>query len=367
MLFEAIALVPAAAVAPTEATSEIAVPHPVLVPASAPAPAETASTEISVLTYNIKGLPWPFATGRAHALKQIGRELATLRAEGRQPDIVLIQEGFRSEVANLVKISGYRYWAQGPSRSDRASDTPPVDGKSYQRIRYLTFGEGWGKFTSGGLHVLSDAPITDVADVAYRYCAGLDCLANKGAMLARIALPNVPAEIDVVNTHLNSRRASRTPRGRTMAAYSLQIEELQSFLGHHRAADAPLLMGGDFNVRGSAMRYDRVAYRRPYAVVSQFCSAAPTPCAGQAPDSRPWLKSQDLQAFESTPSLDIRPIQVETVFGAGPSGVRLSDHDGYLVRYRLSWNPQALATAHAAPRVASPSLRSWGAKVALSD
>jgi len=234
MLFEAIALVPAAAVAPTEATSEIAVPHPVLVPASAPAPAETASTEISVLTYNIKGLPWPFATGRAHALKQIGRELATLRAEGRQPDIVLIQEGFRSEVANLVKISGYRYWAQGPSRSDRASDTPPVDGKSYQRIRYLTFGEGWGKFTSGGLHVLSDAPITDVADVAYRYCAGLDCLANKGAMLARIALPNVPAEIDVVNTHLNSRRASRTPRGRTMAAYSLQIEELQSFLGHHR-------------------------------------------------------------------------------------------------------------------------------------
>ncbi len=258
---------------------------------------------------------------------------------------MLIQEGFRGEVANLVKISGYRYWAQGPSRSDRSRGAPPTDGHNYKRVRYFTFGEGWGKFTSGGLHVLSDAPITDVADVAYRYCAGLDCLANKGAMLARIALPNVPSEIDVVNTHLNSRRASRTPRSRTMAAFSLQIEELQNFLGNHRAAGAPLLMGGDFNVRGSAVRFDHVAYKRPYAVVSQFCSAEPARCQGQAPEANPWLKTQDLQAFEGTPTVDIRPIQVQTVFGAGPSGIRLSDHDGYLVRYRLSWNPRAIVSA----------------------
>ena len=357
MLLEAVATVPAAVASP------MMPPPPITVP---PAPrGDTASTEISVLTYNIRGLPWPIATGRSHALKQIGRELAALRAEGRQPDIVLIQEGFRSEVAKLVKASGYRYWAQGPSRSERASGPAPADGAGFKHVRYFRSGEGWGKFTNAGLHVLSDAPITDVEDVAYRYCAGLDCLANKGAMLARIALPGVPGEIDVVNTHLNSRRASGTPRGRTLAAYSLQIEELQNFLGLHRAADAPLLMGGDFNVRGSTVRYDRVADRRPYAVVSQFCSAAATPCEGQASDPRPWLKSQDLQAFESTPTMDIRPVQVSTVFGAGPSGARLSDHDGYLVRYRLSWKPQAPAAPNPGAIEVRPQFKAWGLRASL--
>jgi endonuclease/exonuclease/phosphatase (EEP) superfamily protein YafD len=358
MLLEAVAMIPAAAAAPALAPPAIVVP--------APASTETASTEITVLTYNVKGLPWPIATGRAHALKEIGHELAVLRAEGRAPDIVLIQEGVRGEVAKLVKASGYRYWAQGPSRSERTSDAPRVDGKGFKRIRYLARGEGWGKFANAGLHVLSDAPITDVQDVAYRFCAGLDCLANKGAMLARIALPNLPGEIDVVNTHLNSRRASGTPLGRTLAAYSLQVEELQNFLGRHRMADAPMLMGGDFNVRGSPVRFEHVAHQRPYSVVSQFCSTAPTACDGQSAEPHPWLKSQDLQAFESTPAVEVRPIQVETLFGAGPSGARLSDHDGYLVRYRVSWNPQALAAAHAPAAVeAPPQFRARGLRASL--
>ena len=69
--------------------------------AGAPAPAEPIrlqSTELSVLTYNVRGLPWPLALGRADALKDIGAELARMRREGRQPDVVLIQEGFRGEV-----------------------------------------------------------------------------------------------------------------------------------------------------------------------------------------------------------------------------------------------------------------------------
>src|SRR5258705_3245092 len=96
----------------------------------------TASAEVSVLTYNIRGLPWPFATGRATALKKIGRELAVLRAEGRQPDIVLIQEGFRGEVADLVKASGYRYWVQGPTRWERPRGAAPADGQDFKATRY---------------------------------------------------------------------------------------------------------------------------------------------------------------------------------------------------------------------------------------
>jgi endonuclease/exonuclease/phosphatase family metal-dependent hydrolase len=321
------------------------------------------------LTYNVKGLPWPFARGRATALREIGRELAALRAEGRQPDIVLIQEGFRGEVADLVKASGYRYWAQGPTRSDRVrAGAPPAEAHDFRSRRDFRVGEGWGKFANAGLHVLSDAPITDVADIAYRYCAGFDCLANKGAMLARIALPQVPGEIDVVNTHLNSKRASRASLKRSLEAHNLQVAELLTFINGHRSADAPLLVGGDFNVKGSAARYDHLADARPYKVVSEFCSAPASACEGQAPQrgAEPWLRSQDLQGFEPTPAVDVRPIRVDTVFARNASGRGLSDHDGYLVRYRLTWSPKA-APAAAEPIAVRPQFRKGlGVKVSLT-
>jgi endonuclease/exonuclease/phosphatase family metal-dependent hydrolase len=362
MFLEAIALV----------ATVTAAPPPVPSAAEAlPAPAvQTASTEVSVLTYNVKGLPWPFARHRASALREIGRELATLRAEGRQPDIVLIQEGFREEVADLVKASGYRYWAQGPTRSDRVrAGAPPVEARDFRSRRDFRVGEGWGKFANAGLHVLSDAPITDVADIAYRYCAGFDCLANKGAMLARIALPQVPGEIDVVNTHLNSKRASRASLKRSLEAHNLQVEELLTFIGSHRTAGAPLLVGGDFNVKGSAARYDHLADSRPYKVVSEFCSAPTSACEGQPAQAgvQPWLRSQDLQGFEAAPAVDVRPVRVDTVFARNASGAGLSDHDGYLVRYRLTWTPTT-AQAAPAPAAVHPQFREGvGVKVSFTQ
>ena len=319
--------------------------------AAAP-PGGTRSTEISVLTYNVRGLPWPLAQGRAKALRAIGAELATMRREGQQPDVVLIQEGFRGEVSDLVEASGYRYWARGPSRFDRASRARAENGRRYASVRYPSFGEGWGKFTGAGLHVLSDAPITDVEDMPYSYCAGLDCLANKGVMMVRLALPVAPSQIDIVNTHLNSRRAAKVPIARSLQAHNLQTEELMTFINAHRDVDRPLLVGGDFNVRNAPDRYDYRSAERPYQVVSEFCNRAASPCEGQAvdhPAARPWLRSQDLQAFASAGPVTVRPVRIETLFGASKAGPQLSDHDGYLVRYRLSWDHAVVATASPRP------------------
>jgi endonuclease/exonuclease/phosphatase family metal-dependent hydrolase len=350
MTLATLALVPALAVLASDVT-DLGVP----IGGGAAVPPDVAhSAEISVLTYNVRGLPWPLARGRAKALKAIGAELATMRRDGRQPDVVLIQEGFRGEVGDLVRASGYRYWASGPGRSERASGAGPENGRRYATVRYPSFGEGWGKFTGAGLHVLSDAPITDVRDTPYRYCAGLDCLANKGVMLARLALPGAPREIDIVNTHLNSRRAAKVPLARSLRAHNLQTEELMSFINAHRDGDRPLLVGGDFNVRNAPDRYDYRSAERPYQVVSEFCNRAADPCEGQALDSpaaRPWLRSQDLQAFASAGPVTVRPIRIETLFGASSSGPRLSDHDGYLVRYRLSWDPAVVAAASPRPPV----------------
>ena len=307
-----------------------------------------ASRELSVLTYNIHGLPWPMAAHRGEALKAIGRELAEMRKAGRQPDIVLIQEGFRGETADLARISGYRYWAKGPTRSERPSEPAPADGGAYRKARYRTRGEGWGKFTSAGLHVLSDAPILGVSTAAFHYCAGFDCLANKGVMMTRIAVPGVPGGVDVVNTHLNSRHASKTPDAHSLQAHNLQIDELNAFITDHHDVERPLLVGGDFNVRRAPDRYYHAAANRPYGVVAEYC--ADTACEGQAlgAEGRPWLKTQDLQAFASLGPVDVRPIKVETVFASPDNGGKLSDHDGYLVRYRLSWT--APATVNVAAR-----------------
>jgi len=86
--------------------------------------AAPGAAEISVLTYNVKGLPWPAAWGRAAALRKIGGELARLRREGRQPDVVLIQEGFRGEIAIVVVQSDQHYPRRSadPTVPDRCTE-----------------------------------------------------------------------------------------------------------------------------------------------------------------------------------------------------------------------------------------------------
>jgi endonuclease/exonuclease/phosphatase family metal-dependent hydrolase len=279
------------------------------------APATTVETpppprEISVLTYNVRGLPWPVALGRARALRAIGDELAELRRQGRQPDVVLLQEGFRGEVEDLARASGYAHWAQGPGR------------------------KGLGKFTGGGLHVLSDLPIRSTVSAPYSACAGYDCLANKGVMIVRVEVDG--GLVDVVNTHMNSRRASRAAPAQALAAHNRQTEELQAFLARHVAPGRPVLIGGDFNVKNAPERYYHRAEARPYLVVSEFCRRGPAACDGlAATEPEPWLRSQDLQAFVSPTPGAVRPLKIEAAFD-GVTGRRLSDHDGYLVRYAIS-------------------------------
>jgi endonuclease/exonuclease/phosphatase family metal-dependent hydrolase len=319
-----------------EATASLSV-QSLSPPAAAAAPA-VGSAEISVLTYNVRGLPWPAARGRAAALREIGAELAQMRQEGRQPDVVLLQEGFRGEVADLVAASGYAYWAKGPGRP-------------------------FAKLTGGGLHVLSDLPILSVRNTAYSACAGIDCLANKGAMLVRVALPDAPVEIDVVNTHMNARRAARAPIEATLRAHNRQMEQLIGFVSANTGPDRPLLVGGDFNVRNAPKRYDHQAKARPFAVVSEFCHQPRAACGDGGAAAAPWLRSQDLQGFASARGVEVRPQTTEAVFD-GRQGDRLSDHDGYLVRYRLSWTPPSDATPQQARGLkVQPQFRQLGARV----
>jgi len=309
-----------------------------------PAPAYAQaphSAEISVLTYNVRGLPWPIALRRGEALKRIGQELGRMREEGRQPDVVLVQEGFRDEMSDLVKASGYPHWVRGPRR------------------------EGNGKATSGGLHVLSDIPIVAVRAAAFSDCAGFDCLANKGVMLVRLAPEGQPFEIEVVNAHFNARRASAAPLKIARVAHNHQTDQFTAFVRAHRDERAPLLVGGDFNIKHAPERYYHAALERPYTVVSEVCGAPGSGCGQDAGDvtAEPWLAAQDLQGFAAAPSVRVRPVSTETVFGQN-DGRGLSDHDGYLVRYRLTWSaPTMFLAANTSGVEIRPKFGAWGVKV----
>src|SRR5688572_2222947 len=75
---------------------------------------------LSVMTYNIKGLPWPLATGRADAMDRIAGRLIDLRCAGRQPHIVLLQEAFTEEAAAIARTAGYAHVAFGPDIRTRS-------------------------------------------------------------------------------------------------------------------------------------------------------------------------------------------------------------------------------------------------------
>ena len=310
------------------------------------------NADITVLTYNVRGMPWPAARNRGAAMKAIGKELGEMRRQGRQPDVVLIQEGFVGDMAKLAAASGYRYWIKGPDRRAR-----PAAAKL--KARYYLVGEGWGRFAGSGLHVLSDLPPERVARLTYSACAGLDCLAAKGAMLVHLAAPGVPGGVDIVNTHLNSRTAAKVPWSRSLEAHHRQVDELTAFIGAEHAPGAALLVGGDFNVKNAPDRYDHDRSARPFTVVSEYCSQGDAACEGlTVARDQPWLKSQDLQGFAGTEATSLKPIRIGALFASPDTGGRLSDHDGYLVRYRLSWSaPALIAEGIAAIRIAAAAPR----------
>lgn len=311
-----------------------------LVAASPPSAAvEARSIDLTVLTYNVEGLPWPVRAGRGKKLKAIGRQLAQLRAEGRAPDVVLLQEGFIKDTAELIALSGYPYVAKGPDKRQRDGNVLGKDRLPYRRIKYRTRGEGVGKWRGSGLYILSDHPIVSETSHAYRFCAGLDCLANKGVMMVGLQVAGAPTVVEVADTHMNAKGASRVPRRRTQTAHHLQADELKTFLLKSRTAGAPLIVGGDFNVKHSAARYDYVLGDYPFVVTSQYCKLNAGACEAKMSfdGDAPWLDTQDLIGSSDGDGVTVRPVQVQALFD-GLAGPVLSDHDAYQVRFRLTWS-----------------------------
>ncbi|MBJ7499599.1 MAG: endonuclease/exonuclease/phosphatase family protein [Sphingopyxis sp.] len=301
------------------------------------------STTLSVLIYNVEGLPWPARKKRGPSLDRIGQTLAAFRAEGRAPDIVLMQETFTSRAARIGAHTGYANAIGGPKRSDMVKD-PAVAGK-FVAERRRKKGERGPKLMRSGLYVLSDFPVTEMVREGYarNACAGFDCLAAKGMMLVRATIPGVPSPIDIFTTHMNAGRAARVSLERSGEAHHYQALEAAHFLDEYHVPDNPLIIGGDFNMRRNPGRFDFFSTAVPYTIVHRWCIEKPAACDVKMSwdGDAPWLDTQDLQAFDNGKAVSVEPIRVEAMFDGSDNGARLSDHDGFLVTYRLSWREGA--------------------------
>ena len=229
-------------------------PHPPLhslaTDANVVRPQEEASPDIlSVMTFNVKGLPWPVSQDRTSALAAIGGRLAKLRRLGRQPHLVLLQEAFTSDAKQIGVTGGYRFVADGPDVDAIAQENTEPLGDRFARNSSWLKGETEGKWLDSGLVLLSDYPLSSVKRFAFPdgACAGFDCLAAKGVMVAEVQLPGDRRHIAVAVTHLNSRHHTGVSGARANRAFKWQIDAARAFVAENTSHTEPVIFAGDFN------------------------------------------------------------------------------------------------------------------------
>jgi endonuclease/exonuclease/phosphatase family metal-dependent hydrolase len=322
-----------------------------------PPGAAPAAGTMSVLTYNVHGVPWPVALGRSANLKLIGSRLRLMRAAGRAPSVVVLQEAFSDDAQIVSEASGYAHVVSGPG-SDQAGAVPmtAADRAFAGKARWWK-GETEGKFVGSGLQILSDHEILAVHRLAFPAfaCAGWDCLANKGALMVTLAVPG-GLPVDVLTTHLNSRHASRVADARSNYAYDRQVEVLTAFIRDSHNPSHPLIAAGDFNIGLSASRRDALlAHAREWSpdakvrdAMHEYDKVGGRMSADAAYSFR---RSRDWQFFADGAGRKISLVDIEVPFGFEPSGGMLSDHVGYVARFRLS---DAASIAQAPTRSARP-------------
>lgn len=286
-------------------------------------PAQPSPADLSVMSYNVHGLPWPIAVGRSGALERIGRRLGDMRRTGEQPHIVLLQEAFTSEAKAIAQEAGYPFVVGGPKRNDR---TNTASGREE-------------KLEDSGLLILSDYPVLEAWQVPYARpaCAGFDCLANKGIVMVRVLIPGTSQPLTVLDTHLNSRRASGAGIVRANAAFGHQANQLREFIERNISVAYPAIVAGDFNVGKDA--YRRAVIRGGSNVLPGSDEALRVALSRNSGSSdlsatRTIVShGKDYMFVRNGSSTGLTLQNVTVPFGPEPNGKNLSDHYGYVVHF----------------------------------
>ncbi|MCT2398349.1 endonuclease/exonuclease/phosphatase family protein [Novosphingobium mangrovi (ex Huang et al. 2023)] len=315
-------------------------PTPDTAPALSFGPGKTPSAcdrgDLSVMTYNVAGLPWPLAKKGPGALRLIATRLAGMRAERCAPHVVVLQEAFSREAKAIGTRAGYPFIVEGPYL--RTGTAPEGVERNWM------LGETAGTPIDSGLMVLSDLPVLDVRRAAFPEgaCAGYDCLAAKGVVLVTLQLPD-NRKVMVATTHFNSRGASKAPVARTFDAYRREADFLAGFITANRGKDMPLIVAGDFNrgqrpgrtaVLQTAMA--RLAGAPQDDALRTYMTGERQPVLPAADAGTIVRRARDMQFAIAGERVRLTPVGADIPFGTEADGSMLSDHIGYTIRYRYS-------------------------------
>jgi endonuclease/exonuclease/phosphatase family metal-dependent hydrolase len=296
---------------------------------------------LSVMTYNVEGLPWPVAQGRDAMLDRIGARLRAMRQAGRQPHVVLLQEAFSADAQALAHSAGYAHVAMGPDASLRTPLHADAADDAFMAQAQWAKGEDMGKQVGSGLMILSDYPVVGTDRMAYPdfACAGYDCLANKGVLIAHLSVPGAGV-VSVVDTHLNSRAATGVSIARANRAYQRQITLMAQFVRAAVPGDRPLVIGGDMNLGHDPRRlaaffeaFSSVGLRFVTPAMSGAHQALASGSGGMGDLVRATRHAKDWVFARAGDGEPMRVAGAEVPFGSEPDGGQLSDHMGYVIRY----------------------------------
>jgi endonuclease/exonuclease/phosphatase family metal-dependent hydrolase len=305
---------------------------------------------LRVMTYNVHGLPWPIIEDRSAALDAIGDRLRAMRRQGTAPDVVVLQEAFSGEARAIASRAGYRYTVEGPASEDAA---PPFAEKPLPD-RYAFRGEGYGAYLGSGLVLMSNHPILASWRAAFprTACAGYDCLANKGVLLARIAMPGLSPPVQIMATHVNSLKPTRTPAPHANAAFTRQMAAIDRFVAAHADARFPLIVAADLNLDANPQRIAALTAsqaRWKTAQDDQQDTAVVAICGKPYVACHPGIglgaitahkRNNDWQFAFAGRDAAIWPEAASLRFQPDNHGRTLSDHQALMVDYRVSSSGQ---------------------------
>lgn len=288
---------------------------------------------LKVMTFNVKGLPFPIALGRSFALRRIAERFAQLRRQGRQPQVVALQEAFTPDAKAIAALAGYRYVAIGPQPGDLAQAPADTAAKTFREKADWVKGETEGKWLDSGLVILSDYPILKTRRLPFpaNACAGYDCLATKGVLIAWIKVPGLNQSVAIADTHLNSRGATGVDVRRADQAYVRQVRTAASFVSEMVDDNTALIFTGDFNVGHVPRRINAAARFEGRELVSEMADAEATPELEAIAEH-----AKDKQFFRSGGDVKIAPISLIVPFGKTHGAEDLSDHVGFYGTYSLA-------------------------------